>query len=1103
MSALHDHHAGRIACIVLLSAVWCEPLGVFAQEAPAPDAQTPASNASAAPSPPTGTSLLPEGIGGKDIIFYLYKDYFNFASRPDQVVLTREKYEELLARLAKPKQVEQSWSITELALKGRLDNGNETRLSVDMQISIDDPNGAVVDLKMQEASFENATTEAGEPAPIRRTADGSQLVINKKGVFRYHFELFVFTERTPTESRIQLTLPAATVKRAELTSKEPILFARDSRTDEKLYISEDRHTIRPPLRAEDSLKIAWRSGMVDESPAAPGQRVHGVLSYQLDGSTISTEALLTIDLGVQNQSCSFRIPLGEQVRSVSSNQERGPRVNFELTEESDFSRLLVKFEEPATGQVRLRVVSDRTRPDVDQPCQLGFFELEGAESQTGVVLLLTKDDLWVRFDPKQGLRSMDMALLDADLQKLQPARAYQYNSQPAILELQLQTEPMVTATSETRILTGQSEAQITSKFHFFIRQAETGILHLRVPSQMQIEAIGPVREIKQERTRPVEGVPGMKEVPLVFSEDKLGKVPVELHGTIPLSDGPVNILQLPTPSPDVRWSGSVTVETEEGLTLEVDDQKLQNLRREPLPTEQSPDRPAWHFRHDKRNPILAFKMLQLPERVEVAVDSKFQWKETRIAVESVLRFRSSNRRLTDVVLQIPKELASVKATGGIIEAGTPLTAGKRVLQLNNPTQQCDILVSYEVPISREGPLHVDVPLVLPETGVVSSYKGTIWCEPGMRVGADPPWQSGAASANDPQTLEEQPNLVVVSNAPPPVLGLRLDPSIALAPLVIPRVVIEDVLLANGQHSGIVRMLIATHRVREVRLLEPPNCKILGNKVSVNGEPVELSSDSVSVWRVRLPATDEPCSLEIPFQGVYPPVRRLGSLRKLVVTAPSIADDVAIQEVRWVIRSKRDLLVVDGGAEDFSQLRWRWLGYLRPPASESPDAATQWLRAGDRDVDWSEDLMFRSIPAASIWTRQTWGNAQSLTVWTVPHSFWILVCSGLMLVVGLSVSRSMVAVQLRLLAAVLVLTALGVLVAPQWTMWIWFGGQWGFLLAAAAIVFRHLALRRRRVRYMIGRTIGRHDAGTSSLSSLIRRLHPEERSGAKLGTTIDA
>lgn len=1055
-------------------------------------------------------SKFPDGLPTKDVIFYLYKEFFNLDSKPDYVVIPLDFWQQTLSQLRSREQTKQPWTITELAITGTLDQQNETRLKMELGVGgVTGEDGAVVDLKMPQASFIDARSSDGKAAALYRTADGNyQLAIDQPGDFRYTFELFVDTERTPSENRLQLSLPDASVKRVELRSSEDLLFARDPVTHEQLEIGEDKRTLRPPLRAGDSLSLAWRAGKPSESPTASGQRVHSILEYRLGGSTIVTEANLSVDLGVQSPKCQFSLPVGEVIRSVTGtrvgpNQEDQPLlVTFESKELQDRVELQVTFAEPVSGQVKLKVVSERDRPPGDQPCRLGHFELQGAESQTGYVLLFTKDDLWIRSDPKQGMRWIELLQLDPELQRKQPVRAFQFSSQPATLELQLQTEPFITASSETKITVGPSAAKITTNFRFLIRQAETSVLRLRVPTEMQVDEIGPLKLIKQEASRPVEGSPGLREIPLVFSEPKIGTVDVELRGTMPINKEQTNGLRIPCPSPEVRWTGGVTVDTESGWTLEVDDQKLHHLRREPLPSERTPERLVWYFRHDRPDPVLAFRCLQLPRKVDVAVDSKFHWSDERMVVDSILRFRTNFTRLEDVVLKVPAELANVTIVGGTATVGTQLTPGKHVLQLLTPSHECDIQLRYDFPASSEGPVSIEVPLVLPENASVISYKGTIWCDPGMRVGAEPPWESGTASPSDPSTLEDQASLVVTSDNPPDRLKLQLDPSVALAPLVVPRILIEEILGTNGVRWGVKRLLVATHRIRDLRIVVPDGCQI--DRIAVDGMLVRATADSVRIWRIGLPATNRPCSVEISYLSAVQP-RRWAAIQSLRLDTPYIVDDVAIQEVRWLVKAPSEVLLLNNEGANTGDLRWKWTGFLhRPVPAIDEKEMSHWLKVADPSIEWSDSLKLPDGESTKVWSLESWGHAQGVTVWIVPHSFWILLCSGLLLVIGLSVSRSSVAIQLRTAAVLITVAALGLLLAPEWMAWIWLGGQWGVYLAVAAIAFRALALRRRRLRYMIGRPIRRQERLGSSLSSLVRRLQPEDRTGAaKMGTTIDA
>ena len=136
-----------------------------------------------------------------------------------------------------------------------------------------------------------------------------------------------------------------------------------------------------------------------------------------------------------------------------------------------------------------------------------------------------------------------------------------------------------------------------------------------------------------------------------------------------------------------------------------------------------------------------------------------------------------------------------------------------------------------------------------------------------------------------------------------------------------------------------------------------------------------------------------------------------------------------------------------------------------------------------------------------WSFDSPGVAASLRLLNAHQPFWILLCSGGVLALGLAVSRSSIGRQLQWLVAFLCLVLLLWAVAPDWVAWFWFGAQWGLFLAVAAIVARGVAIRYRRRRYSLPAASRAKDVGVSS--SLIRRLQPQPKeSVGQYGSTMD-
>ena len=1097
-----DWPLGLFLCVLLVAAACCIPL--CAQDQPGPEP----------PSPPSATdpekldpSLLDLFGEFQSIILLFSKSKLVL---PDGVYIPIKLWEEMQRRLqAFERPVE--GSISQLEIRGTVTE-DHAKLTVMVQVTTKNPEGAVVDLKMPEAQLTAATDEHGRWPLIEKHAGGHRLQIDREGASTYTLEMFVdTTEWAPGEPQLTLTLPGASVKNAVLTSPKELLEVVDTQTSQKLPVS-DRKTIEIRLRSDDSLHIAWRNVA---GKAARGDfsaySVDGTISVTVMQSAVQTNARLTIQAPSASGEWAFQLPLGEQIRSLDAEhagRTLSPdelKYDIEPRRDQDYSRLLLRFAQPISGELQLTMLSDHPRAANERELQIGRLSMESASLQSGRVLVSTGPNLrLIGAKPDRTLRRIAVAQLEPELQRYLPSRVFQYFAQPLQLTVEVENaQPVVRASVDHSLMLTTENAILDSRFDVAIRGAPIQELRVQVPAAMTDFSVTPLNAVELAGQPLPEKSAEMKILPISIVEPTNRELTLTLRGVLPVKVGESNVLRLPVPVQESRKStGTLTVSLAPNVRPILDKKSTKNLRQELMEDRNQPAEEVWWVFRQLQGPAqLGFRLERLPQQVGASIESEIRRGESAIAVATTIRLRAAHEPLENVVLRFPEGLQDVQVSGNrLLTEGVP-TVDVVSFPLANPVETCEVHVQYRFPTSGPGLDKVRLPLVLPEYATIQSYKGNIWSEVDVRAVVPPPWESGPPAPDPVLRSSARPTLVVRCENPPSHLDLRFEPTATLASLVVPRLLVEEVLTAGGRRQGIVHFLVTDHRDRALTLRLPEGCRLL--RVRVDGELALRIPHEGGGYRIRLPAAHRAFALQVVY--ACSSRRSLGSWNTLFLETPQIEEDAAIGEIRWLLRADEDRLLISTSAAIQSESQWQFRGFLGPPTCQWDRAsAMRWLKSGQPDVVWGEtELQHEGI--GRLWAFTAWGDADRLQLWCVREPYWVLLCSGLCLVIGLVLSRSRTGTILRASAATLILTAALIAVVPTLARWVWLGAQWGIFLTALAILGRVIALgRQQRSLYRLGPSPADSRASLS-VPSLIRRIQPAEEApppSASFGTTID-
>lgn len=1071
-----------------------------------PGSQTPPAQAEEGPRPSLEEGLLGGELESlENIVFLLYRDFGRF-SDPGWVVIPVSQWENLKNEVARLQEKRPAASITSLAITGTLGE-NEAKLEMTLGVRVDDPKGAVIPLQMPEAQFTEVVCLAPEsekntqPWVTKEKGGPYQLRIAKPGVYSYRIQMFVEIDRLPSQRQFRLSLPNAAVKRVELKSAVPLLFARNELTGQEYDLGADRNTLRLPLRADDSLNILWRTQRDRYVGGFSAYSVQGVLTCRVSDSLLETEALINVEARVESRRWSFLLPGDERIRSVEADADGELiEVESEVLPEKDRTRLRLSFAEPVSGQVQLRIRSDRVLQAISEPLRVGMFEMEGAGSQTGYVLIFSAPDLWIRSKNLRGLKKVAAAQLEPRLQRLQPRWSFRYDVQPAQLDLIVErARPVLSATSATDIALALDSARVRVAFHYLIRGAPVDTLIVRIPPEMSDLSVRPTEKVQIEEIR-VDNSKKFKELVLRLAEPTTGDLDFELLGLSPVVPDKMNLLPVPLPGPDFEAPGTVTVRPASNVDFAHHADKSANLQLVPTGTNDRGGvtaQPRWEYRHGRGKPVLAFTPYRTTSELRGEIDSQVQVSldpanpsKSEVLVRSSLRVTSPQDPFAELQVNVPASIGQWTVEGELLRRSPSVETetGAVRIPLVNPADRCNLTITYSLPLERLlsgdaakkapsppeaegesppplGAFDLDVPVILPEKMLTLGARTVVqvprdWqavLRPRSGTGTLPHWRLDETSTY-PDRLATQ------SKDPSPTIPLSLRTAAFWAQGYCSAIDNRLFLEESGAWVGKQTMMLSQYRTDRLVMDIPPACRLLELRVDGESTPVRLLGDRQVEF--RMPVGEGPSTVELTLSGDIGMTPGIGGLLEIAV--PTLRSDMGIGDVRWQIETPRNLMLFARGDVIGSPPKSRF-GFGIPWKFGSSALATPAV-PGENNPASSESgdttsPVGRATPEATAvqWRFATPGTVAPLQVWYARTPFWVLICSGPVLLFGAAIARLTPARQTTM-AGLAVVTFLAMAsLFPALAGWLWIGGQWGVYLVVVHLIYLEWN-RRRRLRY---------------------------------------
>jgi hypothetical protein len=988
---------------------------------------------------------------------------------PSLIVLTPEKYRELLNRIAelerklKPDRPA-SPSTCKLKVLGASLDGELARIEAEFKFRAD-RDKTLIALGCQGANPKKPELDGKET--LLRNGENGFVVEADAGehVLTLELELPVAARGAGAlgggpDRGCKIELPRAAVTTLEL--EQLPAGVKEVRCNDLLV---RRHGEILALGAADRLNLAWKKPAL-LTGRGPLLTAEGKITVRVEDRVIITEAELTLqDLSGQTSKWLLGTPPQTTVEVLPADERDGRGTSASVSSSKKNSEHVIQLKEASADSFRVLLQVNQRRAEGRIP--IGAFRVLNAERQQatllrqqGTLLVKAPADVRLEYHRPGGPRvTVSRRELTEEQRRAKVVAVFKYwnvpgrtkpaprpAAAPPLLELELKTIKGVVETQVKHLLhleAGEQgwQVQAVCTITATSQRAAVGALEVQLPrawpdalavlacwprpglpvnlalaagtwggsGQGALWPFGARYDLDRNASiaDPIDAIDpagtGAGRVSVKLVEKKEGKFTLTLSGVYQLSRGARRaVLELPRPLRTIDRGGEVEVRLppEQELLVGEAGQEVPAAegRTYRLATETAPDRVEFAWR---------------PYRPElpVTVESDVTLTEGRGHVRQRLQLPTGAHRPRQLLLRLAGDLPAGPPTlralgqslhvtsGGRLEAGADADAWPVGLQLGRDRT---LELEYDFPLAAAGLLRV--PLLWPEQATRVDTRVRVWSEPGAG--------SGTVVALEGRRWREQktevvpgrdrlPALVLQGHERDLPLVLRLSRT-ALPPLasaLVERGLIQVIAAPDGGQTYRARFRVRKFNSRTLDVaLAGPGARL--RSVLLDGKyltPRKLP-DGVSRLEIEPDRYPRPVILELIYQGAAEEsASSAGPLANWLTTLhpPLLRGAVFLGRIRWQVERAPGEVVLNPADEAVTELAWGMQGWLLTPRPALTGAELEeWLTgtsASAPDEDGGPGLLcWQTVP-------------QPLTLVHVSQKTWLLVCSLLLLALGLALS----------------------------------------------------------------------------------------------------
>jgi hypothetical protein len=940
---------------------------------------------------------------------------------PEGVVLTPQKYHELLARieqLEKLSRPARSITPTSCKLTGSVE-GDVVRLQAQFDFRTEQPR-AVVALGCQKAWPRPGALLDGKLPILFWVDNGLAVQVENAGVHQLSLELEVsLLPRGPTgmEQGFELGLP-----RAAITTLEQFTFARavpEARINGRAVATRGSdpqrcHLESIPLGPIDRLELVWKTPAA--APAGGPVLLEAVarLAVRIDETQVTTEAdfNLTVIGGAARQ-WRLQLPAGVSPQ-VRAQDERIASIDLPATGQSVMT---IKLKEPSAEPLRVVfLVHQGAGPGL---IPIGPYQVLDTVRQRGTISISAASNLRLHYHPQQDVVQREVS---EDSKRDYSAAEFTYWGLPAAQgdkapppPLQIEVERIKGAVEtrlEQNLVLADGHWRVSTRINLTPVHARVDHLEVLVPANYQYD-----REQGMSPAEIVESVEIKKASPKeqvlhIRLREQSQAFTLMLPGIYPMASRVMqSVLELPRPLEALDRGTQINVTVGEGLEIASVGPGVDVV----------PGERQLGWRREPSTPRLEIGWR--PYRPNIPADSVVDvtLSETQGQVRHHLRLTFPQAPPSQLFLQIPPALSGRVR---VLKGGT-LGAGEMVT-LDNPAAKEQVLLlaySFAVTANRNPPrpktgpkespdaattlgAHaIPIPIVFVEAATRTETKVRFWTDPGSVPSLfHGPWEELPTEIVPEQS--SLPSLVLRSSALEAPLVVRAVERAAepLASLIIDQALIQAAVSEGNYLTYRARFLVSHFNTRTLGIELPGPISRLAPEVFLDGKKLLRLQTSAGTDRQGARTTlaqaaiepelySKPVILEIRYFMAPGPARWPGSWQT-VLQPPQFAGAEIFGRVQWQVQLPAGWVALVDGATIGGGWRWELQGGLLVPRPVATNPDSQFLEGGAASINSDAPLLGPKDIGVICWQ----SRLEPFMVINLPVQGWLLGWSFLLVMV---------------------------------------------------------------------------------------------------------
>ncbi len=855
-----------------------------------------------------------------------------------------------------------------------------------------------------------------------------QVSLTGEGEHRIRVDLRVAISADPTRRKLSLAIPEAASTRVELdfSRRESDVIIGANEDFGQSDLGDGKGTrLTAHLSPRSNLEVSWSDNADSGGQAPPLLTVQGEIAIDVDAQQMRTRSswlircvrgtARSLELAVDDDDDVTELELDDQSIEDGFERARGP------------GKVTIPLAEPlrAGGSKRL-VYKTRRSLAKSGARRLAFagFPFANAREQSGYIGITQGPNLWIDAAAAQGLHRIDSSKLPSDLRARPSTRlAYEFLDQPFLLDLGVElSPPQVRGESRTYLQIEPDQARSETTIELAWVRGELFDLELGVATGLQVISVGPadvvesfhltdqparrlnIRLTPEARLRnkvvlkltALEQIPALGSIKLgLFSFDRTTPVnsfyalAVARGLAFELDDDTGRLTRSPEiksrfQNPSADWMGVFLPKPAASQTLFlVDDgnsrflpirltHQARALRHETVLSAQVSPRSVDVLQRTTltvRQGTVSSLEIQVPapfaDRWELVERQEVERQELGREPDGSRRYRLTfDRPVLDQVtlrFRFRLSLAPVLDSGTAREVSIPWITIK---DGEAGSARVGLLPAQEIVVDETVPGWV-------------RYSDDLHLEPGGEV---PVMQF---SPGDPQ-----------ARGRPFTFKARALAQVSLPALVVPRLLIRTIRGIDASARTTARYWVESHGA-DFPFALPDGVQWIEARVDGRIADRVDHDQSRSRYRLRFPgdAVSRPALVELEYQESMP-------ARNAKWRAPRLLDGAVILQALWEVRLPWSMAFVGIPRGWSDENQWSWTGYFwkRRPGKETA-GLNEWLLGAGSSPTAIDDFTGINLDDSDRYLFSQRGEPAALSVWIVPRSLLVGICSGVTLVIG--------------------------------------------------------------------------------------------------------